>query len=163
MGYPRRRSPGIAFDYNCPIVAQALPTARIFPLALRRLPDWAARFSISAGKNALRQGIAAATARLHSGRLKVAAGACPNLLAEAKLYRTSDDAMDKRAETPVDDHKPALAALRYLVMKLDAGRNVRTGPVETAKDKARKCEEQKRQKQREWMSVRNEAWWKRLV
>jgi hypothetical protein len=122
-----------------------------------------AGFSISAGKNALRQGIAAVTARLHSGRLKVAAGACPNLLAEAELYRYSDDATDKRAETPVDDHNHALAALRYLVMKLDPGRNVRTRPVETPEDKARKREEHERQKQREWLSVRNEAWWTRSI
>jgi hypothetical protein len=121
-----------------------------------------AGFSISAGKNALRQGIAAVTARLHSGRLKVVVGACPNLLAEAELYRYSDDAADKRAETPVDDHNHALAALRYLVMKLDAGRNVRTRPVETPEDKARKREEYERQKQREWLSVRNEAWWTKL-
>jgi hypothetical protein len=121
-----------------------------------------AGFTISAGKNALRQGIAAVTARLHSGWLKVAAGACPNLLAEAELYRYSDDATDKRAETPVDDHNHALAALRYLVMKLDAGRNVRTRPVETPEDKARKREEREKQKQREWLSVRNEAWWTRL-
>jgi hypothetical protein len=97
---------------------------------------------------------------LTSGRLKVAAGACPNLPAEAELYRTSDDATDKRAETPVDDHNHALAALRYLVMKLDAGRNVRTRSVETLEDKARKREEYERQKRREWMSVRNEAWWR---
>jgi len=51
-----------------------------------------AGFAISAGKNALRQGIAAVTARLQSGRLKVVPDACPNLLAEAQLYRYSDDA-----------------------------------------------------------------------
>jgi hypothetical protein len=83
-------------------------------------------------------------------------------LTEAQLDRTSDDATDKRAETPVDDHNHALAALRYLVMKLDAGRNVRTRPVETPDDKARKREEHERQKQQEWLSVRNEAWWTRL-
>jgi hypothetical protein len=121
-----------------------------------------AGFAISAGNNALRQGIAAVTARLQSSRLKVAPGACPNLLAEAQLYRYSDDATDKRAETPVDDNNHALAALRYFVTKLDAGRNVRTGPGETAEDKARKREERERQKQREWLSVRNEALWTRL-
>jgi hypothetical protein len=121
-----------------------------------------AGFAISAGKNALRQGIAAVTARLQSGRLKVMPGACPNLLAEAQLCRYSDDATDKRAETPVDDNNHALAALRYLVTKLDAGRNVRTGPAETPADKARQREERERQKQREWLSVRNEGLWTRI-
>jgi hypothetical protein len=110
----------------------------------------------------LRQGIAAETARLHNGRLKVLPGACPNLLAEAELYRYSDDATDKRAEAPVDENNHALAALRYLVMSLDAGRAVRTGPAETPEEKARKKEERERQKQREWLSVRNEALWTRL-
>ena len=118
-----------------------------------------AGFSISAGPNALRQGIAAVTARLHSGRLKVLPGACPNLLAEAELYRYGDDATDRRAETPVDDHNHALAALRYLVMKLDAGRNVRTAPVETPEDVARQRAERERQREREWLSVWNEALW----
>jgi hypothetical protein len=62
----------------------------------------------------------------------------------------------------LDDNNHALAALRYLVTKLDAGRNVRTGPAETPEDKARKREERERQKQREWLSVRNEALWTRL-
>jgi hypothetical protein len=65
-------------------------------------------------------------------------GFFPNLLAEAELYRYSDDTTDKRAETPVDDNNHALAALRYLVTKLDDGRTVRTGPAETAEEKARK-------------------------
>ncbi len=122
-----------------------------------------AGFAISAGDNALRQGIAAVTARLQTGRLKVAPGACPNLLAEAQLYRYSDDNTDKRGETPVDDNNHALAALRYLVSKLDAGRTARAGPAEKPEDKARKREERERQKQREWLSVRNEALWTRFI
>src|SRR5207302_1579190 len=43
----------------------------------------------------------------------------PDLLAEASLYRFSDNADDRRAETPVDDHNHALGALRYLVSRLD--------------------------------------------
>jgi hypothetical protein len=121
-----------------------------------------AGFAISGGKNALRQGIAAVTARLHSGRLKVLPSACPNLLAEAELYRYSDGATDKRAEAPVDQNNHALAALRYLVLPLDDGRAVRAGPAETPEEKARKKEERDRQRQREWLSVRNEALWTRL-
>jgi hypothetical protein len=99
---------------------------------------------------------------LQSGRLKVVAGACPNLLAEAELYRYSEDATDKRAETPVDENNHALAALRYLVTTLDEGRAVRARPAETPEEKARKKEERDRQRQREWLSVRNEALWTRL-
>jgi hypothetical protein len=121
-----------------------------------------AGFAVSGGKNALRPGIAAVTARLHSGRLKVLPGACPNLLAEAELYRYSTDATDRRAETPVDDNNHALAALRYLVTSLDDGRLVRSTPAETPEEKARKKEERDRQRQREWLSLRNEALWPRL-
>ncbi len=118
-----------------------------------------AGFAVSGGRNALRPGIAAVTARLQSGRLKVVAGVCPNLLAEAELYRYSEDATDKRAETPVDDNNHALAALRYLVTKLDEGRGVRGRPVEKPDEKERKREENARQRQREWLSVGNEALW----
>jgi hypothetical protein len=73
-----------------------------------------AGFTVTAGSNALRSGIAAVTARLQTGTLKVAAGACPNLLAEAALYRWSDE-----GEAPEDRHNHALAALRYLISKQD--------------------------------------------
>jgi hypothetical protein len=121
-----------------------------------------AGFTISAAKNALRPGIAAVTARLHSGRLKLLPGACPNLLAEAELYRYSDDATDRRAESPLDENNHALAALRYLVLALDGGPAIRTGPAETPEEKARKKAERDRQKQRTWLSVWNEELWTRL-
>jgi hypothetical protein len=101
----------------------------------------------------------AVTALLHSGRIKVLPGACPNLLAEAELYRYGDDATDRRAESPVDEDNHALAALRYLVLALDGGRSVRTGPAETPEEMARKKEDRERQKQREWLSVWNEELW----
>ena len=84
-----------------------------------------AGFVARAGENALRTGIAAVSARLESGRLRVLEGACPNLLAEAELYRYSPDPEDRRAENPVDDHNHALGALRYLVSKLDQYRLAR--------------------------------------
>jgi hypothetical protein len=59
----------------------------------------------------------------------------------------------------VDDHIHALAALRFLVARLDAGRNVRTRPAEKAENKTRKGEEYERQRQLEWMRVRSVAWW----
>ena len=58
-------------------------------------------------------------ARLEAGTLKIHESRCPNLLAEASLYRFSDNPDDRRSETPVDDHNHALGALRYLVSRLD--------------------------------------------
>ena len=82
------------------------------------------------GSNALRPGIAAVSARLENGTLRVLEGRCPNLLYEASLYRYSDAVGERHAEVPVDEHNHALAALRYLVSRLDerrmAGR--RPGP-----------------------------------
>ncbi|HJY85992.1 MAG TPA: terminase family protein [Candidatus Acidoferrales bacterium] len=72
------------------------------------------------GVNDLRPGIGKVTARLETGTLKVLAGRCPNLLAEAQLYRYSDDPRERLAEFPLDEHNHALAALRYLIMGLDA-------------------------------------------
>src|SRR5437879_4472163 len=74
-----------------------------------------AGFAVRKGDNALRPGIAAVSARLENGTLRVLEGRCPNLLAEAALYRYSDDAGDRRAEAPVDQQNHALAALRYLI------------------------------------------------
>jgi hypothetical protein len=80
---------------------------------------------VSEGDNALRPGIAAVSARLENGALRVLEGRCPNLPAEAGLYRYGDDAGERRAEVPADEHNHALAALRYLLSPLDAGRMVR--------------------------------------
>src|SRR5262245_53594681 len=78
-----------------------------------------ADIKVRKGENALRPGIGGVTARLGDGRLKVMEGRCPNLLVEAGLYRYSSDPDNRDAETPVDDHNHALAALRYLVCRLD--------------------------------------------
>lgn len=77
--------------------------------------------AVRKGSNDLRAGIAAVRARLETGKLKVVSQACPNLLAEAQLYRypARQDGLDR--ETPVDEHNHALAALRYLVARLDHG------------------------------------------
>lgn len=78
----------------------------------------AAGLRVWPGNNALAGGIAAVTARLETGRLRVPRGACPNLEREAGLYRYEAAGV----ETPLDRDNHALAALRYLVMGLDAGR-----------------------------------------
>lgn len=82
-----------------------------------------AGFVVRSGDNALRPGIAAVSARIENGTLRIVQGCCPNLLAEAELYRYGDER--GTAETPLDDHNHALAALRYLISRLDARRQVR--------------------------------------
>jgi hypothetical protein len=80
----------------------------------------AAGWKVLRGVNDIRPGIAAVTARLRGGRLKVARQGCPNLVAESRLYRYPS--ADERAvigENPVDEHNHALGALRYLVARLD--------------------------------------------
>jgi hypothetical protein len=79
-----------------------------------------ANFIMRKGNNTLRMGIAAVSARLEAGTLRVVAGRCPNLLAEAELYRYEDDTTARRSENPLDEHNHALAALRYMVASLDA-------------------------------------------
>ncbi len=81
----------------------------------------AAGLTVLPGTNDIRLGIAAVNARLNTGRLKVLKGTCPNLLREARLYRYPT-VQERHGETelPMDANNHALAALRYLVSKLDA-------------------------------------------
>jgi hypothetical protein len=95
--------------YADPAGATEIAELRAGGLAVRR------------GDNDIRLGITAVSARLRTGRLKVLGRTCPNLLAEARLYRYPTAA--ERAlcgENPVDEHNHALAALRYLISRLDA-------------------------------------------
>jgi hypothetical protein len=118
-------------------------------------------FAVSAGENALRLGIAAVAARVENGTLKVLAGACPNLLREASLYRYSDDPLDRRSETPVDAHNHALAALRYMVAKIDAhqlGRMAKKAGGEAAVE----TEDQLKKRQKQYLSYGNEDLWTRI-
>ena len=82
-----------------------------------------ADFKVMKGINAIRPGIAAVSARIQSGRLRILAGQCPNLLLEGGLYRY--DPRLPNAETPMDEHNHAMDALRYLVSTIDAHRQVR--------------------------------------
>jgi hypothetical protein len=56
-------------------------------------------------------------ARLESGTLLVVQASCPNLLAEAALYRY--DPEQKDSEKPLAEHNHAMDALRYLVSSID--------------------------------------------
>ena len=97
-----------------------------------------------------------------SAFLSVLAGACPHLLREAELYRYGTAEEDRRTEAPVDEHNHALAALRYLVSKLDAGRMARL--AKGAGPSAAPAEEPDKPKKPAdpWMDWRNEALWTRL-
>jgi hypothetical protein len=76
--------------------------------------------TIQKGENSLRAGIAAVTARIQTGRLKIVLAACPHLLDEAGRYRyAAPEESGGQSEQPVDEHNHALAALRYLVASLD--------------------------------------------
>jgi hypothetical protein len=79
-----------------------------------------AGFTVRRGKNDLRAGIAAVTARIETERLRIHRQRCPNLLTEAALYRypTHQDGT-ATTEKPIDAHNHALAALRYLVSQID--------------------------------------------
>ena len=121
--------------------------------ALVVLPDGSV-YLVSKGNNALRPGIAAVSARLANGTLRVVEGSCPNLLAEAGLYRYSTEREERRAETPVDEHNHALAALRYLVCGLDGnGAAYRKGP---------KPEDRPRPRVPWWRDPTTEGMWTQL-
>jgi hypothetical protein len=77
-----------------------------------------ANHRVRKGINDLRLGIQTVTAWIRTGKLKVDAQRCPNLVREARLYRYEDDG----TETPVDEENHALAALRYLIASLEARR-----------------------------------------
>ncbi len=92
-----------------------------------------AGFNVRRGNNTRRPGLAAVTARLQNGTLRVVEGCCPNLLAEAGLYRNGEE------EEPIKEHDHALDALRYLISRLDARRMARgTSTIPTSEaDKPR--------------------------
>jgi hypothetical protein len=113
-----------------------------------------ADFKVLEGNNALRPGIAAVSARLENGTLRVLEGRCPNLVYEAALYRYSDAAGERQAEVPVDEHNHALAALRYLVSRLDERHMAGPRPGRPADGPPRKP--------RPWLRLDNEELWTRI-
>jgi len=75
--------------------------------------------TVRKGDNDIRPGIAAVTARVQTGRLKIVKHRCPNVFSEAQLYRYGESLRGSRSEIPIDENNHALAALRYLVAGLD--------------------------------------------
>jgi hypothetical protein len=80
----------------------------------------------------------AGNSRIKTGRLRVSRVNCPNLIAEAKLYRYPSAAEKAvHGENPIDENNHALGALRYLVSRLDSrfiaklrGKQTSEGPTE---------------------------------
>ncbi|HMF20030.1 MAG TPA: terminase family protein [Gemmataceae bacterium] len=89
-----------------------------------------AGFSVNKGIAEVRNGIAGVQTRIRKGSLKILEGACPNLLTEAGLYRWDDAPGNNRSEEPKEGYDHALDALRYLISRLDMGRQI--APAATA-------------------------------
>ena len=104
--------------------------------------------------------------RLRTGGLKVHRPSCPNLLAEAKLYRYPQTPRGEDAsETPIDAHNHALAALRYLVSRVDAGvvaRFLRRGRTENEEGQGGVTPGKDARPAKRWLSIYNEELWTRL-
>jgi hypothetical protein len=121
-------------------------------------------FVVRKGDNSLRTGIAAVTARIQTGRLKVLADRCPHLLAEACLYRYPNSSdRDADPENPIDEHNHALAALRYLVSRLDRRFMVQQrhtlNASQEALDGVESTPPSQKTGERKWLSIHNEALW----
>jgi len=130
----------------------------------RRRSASCADHQVTRGNNALQLGIAAVSARLADGTLRVVEGACPNLLAEACLYRYPED-VEARGENPLDEHNHALAALRYLISRLDARRMARrtqgcvpTPGKETEEGEVAKVAEMSKQRQLQHLWMHPGCW-----
>jgi hypothetical protein len=78
-----------------------------------------AGFNVKPAQAAVRAGIAAVQGRIRAGTLRIIKDACPNLIAEAGLYRYDDD---RTAENPIGEYDHALDALRYLIVSVDQRR-----------------------------------------
>ncbi len=121
---------------------------------------WAG-FVVREGNNALRPGIAAVSARVERGSLRVVGGACPNLVADASLHRYDDGPGARQAEVPVDEHNHALAALRYLVSKMDERRMARRSTRAGGESSGAGQPALPRRRDR-WLRYDNEELWTRL-
>jgi hypothetical protein len=109
------------------------------------------------GINDIPAGIAAVTARLRTGRLKVHRGNCVNLLEEAKLYRYPQTVRGEDAsETPIKGHDHALDALRYLVSRIDGGFIARF------QGRGKGDSDPQAKPKRPYLSIYNEDLWTRL-
>ena len=98
----------------------------------------------------------ASEALINYGRLRVLAGACPNLLAEAGLYRYEAEGRGRVSQTPADEYNHALAALRFLVSKLDARH---MAGLRGKRDRPAGGPPEGKAGKRPWLSVFNKVLW----
>ncbi len=109
--------------------------------------------SVHLGQKPLESGIAAVTARGKSGRLRIR-GDLGELIDEAGKYR-----YEKQTEVPVDADNHLLAALRYLVVGLDRGRQADPPPGPTAEELAAKAALEAAAKRAAHRNPENARWW----
>jgi hypothetical protein len=111
-----------------------------------------AGFVVRESNNSIDAGLAAVTARIETGRLKVLADACPNLIREASLYRWGPNGK------PLDEHNHAPDALRYLIARLDRGFMARARRQPNPPDDLPPGTQPKNRS----LDWRNESLWKRI-
>jgi hypothetical protein len=111
-------------------------------------------FVVRAGDNVVRNGVAAVSARIQNGTLKILRRACTNLLAESELYRYDDDAGADGREAPLSEHNHALDALRYLIVKLDKNSLGRPKPAPEPREMT--DEEWRKERDRRWCEIAND-------
>jgi hypothetical protein len=119
---------------------------------------------IRSGDNDKQVGIQAVRARLEEGTLKVVAGSCPNLLAEATLCRYATEG-PSRSEEPIKEYDHAMDALRYLISQVDTHRMARIRKASTPPDPGQSAPPDSTappKPKRKWLSLYNEALWTRL-
>jgi len=118
-----------------------------------------AGFNARPANASIRPGIAAVQGRIRAGTLRIVKNACPNLLAEAGLYRYGEAQDEKSGENPIGEYDHALDALRYLIVSLDRRRLALPtaadsplfhGPPPPARPRKR------------WLRFDNEKLWQRL-
>jgi hypothetical protein len=123
-----------------------------------------AGLTIRLGDNDRKVGIQAVRARLEEGALKVVAGSCPNLFAEAALYRYHPGG-EGTSEEPLKEYDHTMDALRYLISQIDTRRMARirkaNPPAETGQA-APPASPAPAKPKRKWLSLYNEALWTRL-
>jgi hypothetical protein len=119
-----------------------------------------ADFKVVKATNAIRPGIAAVSARIQSGRLRILPDRCPNLLLEAGLYRY--DPRQPNVETPIDEHNHAMDAVRYLISSLDAHHQAKPRKTATAEPATAPAPPPTTPKKRPWLRYDNEALWTRI-
>jgi len=114
-----------------------------------------AGFDIRPAVASVETGIALVQSRIRQGMLRICAGACPNLLEEAGLYRYDDAPNEKKSEHPREGYDHGLDATRYLVISIDKHRGARPFVAKSAADPA----QTPKQSTNTWMRWSNEVLW----